>query len=340
MSLTNSTHSLSTTTASDGTYSFSNLPIPATYKVKPTLTGYIFSPSDIVLRDVSANQPDVNFIARSSYTTEPATISGHVTIDTAAGARLAGVTVTLTSGPDFTLTTTTASDGTYSFGSLATRDTYTLTPSKTNYTFSPTQIVLNNLKTNQANTNFVAKIKTFTIGGVVKLGGVGVSDVTVTLTSATPAGFAPRTATTDSTGAYSLTDIPAERDYIVTPSKPGHEFTPASKSVTNLSANEPVVHFVVTIYSITGRITRTGTTTGISGATVTITSPVPANFPARTTQTGTLGNYTFTKLPAGRDYIIEPTKPGFTFSPTTQSVTDLSSNIAAGASTNFTGTGP
>ena len=340
VALTNATLSLTTTTASDGTYSFSNLPTLANYKVKPSKTGYTFNPSDIVLYNLSSNQPDTNFVGSTSATYQPATISGRVTIETPTGVALGGVTVTLTSGPDFTQSTTTASDGTYSFNSLPTRDSYTLTPSKTNYTFSPTQIVLNNLKTSQANTNFVAKLKTYTVSGTVKLSTDGVSDVTVTLTSPTPAGFAPRTATTDSNGAYSLANVPAGRDYIVTPTKPGHQFTPTTKSLTNLSANQTTVNFTVVFYSITGRITRTGTTTGISGVTVTITSPTPANFPARTVQTGPLGNYVFTKLPAGRDYTIEPAMTGYTFTPTTQSIMNLSGNIAAGSSTNFTGTGP
>jgi hypothetical protein len=340
MTLTNATLSLTTTTANDGTYSFGNLPIPASYKVKPSKTGYTFSPSDIVLYNLSTHQHDVNFIGSASYMPQPSTISGRVTIETPTGAVLAGVTITLTSGPDFTQSTTTASDGTYSFSNLPTRDTYMLTPSRVNYTFTPSQIALNNLKTNQANANFVAKLKTYNISGVVKFGSTGFSDVTVVLTSPNPSGFAPRTATTDSTGAYTLANVPAERDYTVTPTKPGYQFTPVNKSFSNLSGNQAAVNFAVVFYSITGRITRTGTTTGISGVTVTITSPVPANFEARTTQTGPLGNYQFTVLPAGRDYTIEPAKAGFTFTPTTRSITNLSGNIPAGATTNFTGTGP
>ena len=340
ITLTNATLSLTTTTASDGTYSFSNLPTPASYKVKPSKTDYVFSPSDIVLYNLSANQPDVNFIGATNYTTQPSVISGRVTIDTAAGATLAGVTITLTSGPDFTQSTTTASDGTYSFSNLPTRDTYMLTPSRANYTFIPSQIALNNLKTNQPNTNFIAKLKSYTISGVVKFGSAGFPDVTVLLTSPTPAGFTPRTTTTDSNGAYTLTNVPAERDYTVTPQKSGYQFTPASRSLTSLSANQASVNFAVLFYSISGRITRTGTTTGIPAVTVTFTSPTPANFTARTVQTGPLGNYVITMLPAGRDYTIEPTKSGFTFSPTTRTITNLSSNVPAGASTNFSGTGP
>ncbi len=176
------------------------------------------------------------------------------------------------------------------------------------------------------------------ISGRVTNGTAGLSGVTVRLTSPTPVGFTARTTTTSSTGAYSFLNVPAGRNYTVTPTKTGYLFTPASKSLLNLSTNQTAVNFLVKVYSITGRITRTGTTAGISAVTVTITSPVPAGFPARTAQTNSSGIYTFTNLPAGRNYTLKPTKNRFGFSPATRSITNLSSNIPAGAYTNFTGT--
>ena len=124
----------------------------------------------------------------------------------------------------------------------------------------------------------------------------------------------------------------------MTPQKTGYQFTPASKSLTNLSANQTTVSFAVKVYSITGRVTKAGTTTVISAVTVTLTSPTPAGFAARTVQTTSTGTYTFTNVPAGRNYTIKPAKTGFTFTPATRSITNLSGNIGAGASTNFTGT--
>jgi hypothetical protein len=126
----------------------------------------------------------------------------------------------------------------------------------------------------------------------------------------------------------------------VTPQKTGYQFNPASKSLTNLSANA-TAYFLVKVYSISGLITRTNTTTGIEGVTVTVTSPTPAGFSALTKQTNASGSYTFwMNLPAGRNYTITPSKSGFTFSPATRSITNLSGNIGAGPSTNFTGAGP
>ena len=73
---------------------------------------------------------------------------------------------------------------------------------------------------------------------------------------------------------------------------------------------------------------------------MTLTSPTPANFAARTVLTGSAGNYTFTNVPAGRNYAIKPARSGYTFTPTTRSIQNLSGNLAAGAATNFTGSGP
>ena len=174
--------------------------------------------------------------------------------------------------------------------------------------------------------------------GVVKVGTTALSGVSMKLTSPTPAGFAPRSVTTSSTGAYSFTGLPAGRNYTVTPTKAGYQFTQASKSITNLSANQTTVNFQVKVYIISGQVTHTGTTTGIGSVTMTLTSPTPAGFAARTVQTTSAGYYTFANVPAGRNYTIKPTKSGFTFSPVSRSFSNLSSNIPRGASTSFAGT--
>jgi len=84
----------------------------------------------------------------------------------------------------------------------------------------------------------------------------------------------------------------------------------------------------------------TGTTTGLASVKMTLTSPTPANFAARTVLTSSTGYHTFTNVPAGRNYTIKPTRSGFTFTQTTRSISNLSGNLAAGTATNFTGSGP
>ncbi|MGB7923062.1 MAG: SBBP repeat-containing protein [Pyrinomonadaceae bacterium] len=326
--------SATTVTDSDGHYSIA-LGVGGDYTLTPSKGSLNFSPSAQSFTNLLANQTNINF------TTRPVNISGKVTVGTATGAGLAGVTITLTGGEGFDQrTVTTASDGTYSFSDVPVPRNYRITPSKTNYAFNLSQGFLSNVTTGQTNKNFIATLKTYTISGVVKHGSTRLAGVTVKLTSPTPAGFTARTATTNSAGAYSFTGVPAGRSYTVTPTKIGYQFTPTNKLLPNLSANQTTVNFLVKVYSISGKASRSGSTAGIGTVTMTLTSPTPAGFSAHTAQTNATGVYTFTNLPAGRNYTIKPTKTGYTFSPATRSLTNLSNNILAGASTNFTGTGP
>lgn len=331
MKLTGSVTATVQTDAS-GNYMFGNLPGSGNYSVMPSKLGYTFNPASQDFSELSTNVT-ANFIATKSNFS----ISGKV-IKTGTTTGLSDVTMKLTGSQVASVTT--GADGQYTFANLPAGGNYTIKPSIIGYSFTPAARSLSNLSANQANQNFSAKVQNYSLSGVVKLGATGLSGVTVTLSSPTPAGFPARTATTSSTGAYSFTGVPAGRNYTVTPTKIGYQFTPTNKAISNLSANQTAINFLVKVFSISGKITRTGTTTGISAVTVTLTSPTPAGFAARTVMTNSTGSYTFTNVPAGRNYTLKPTKTGFTFSPTMKSITNLSNNVPAGASTNFTGTGP
>ena len=178
------------------------------------------------------------------------------------------------------------------------------------------------------------------ISGQVKVGTTSLSGATMTLTSPDQAGFAPRIVQTDSNGRYSFTNLPPAHNYTLTPTKTNYNFTPASKSYTYLNASQINQNFAATLktYSMSGQVTKAGTTTGIARVTLKITSPLPAGFTPRSVLTNSTGNYIFTNLPGGRNYTITPTLSGFTFDPTTRSITNLSANQAAGPATSFTGT--
>jgi uncharacterized repeat protein (TIGR02543 family) len=68
-----------------------------------------------------------------------------------------------------------------------------------------------------------ALIPTYTVTGVVAVGGSGLAGVTVT--------DGTRTVLTDGTGTYTLTGVPAGT-YVLTPTLTGYTFTPASTSIT------------------------------------------------------------------------------------------------------------
>jgi hypothetical protein len=317
-----------TSTDTDGNYSFDITP-GGSYTVTPVATGYAFTPASRAYASVTQSHIDADFTGSPTYN-----IGGQVLVGTSP---LSGVTVALTGTR--AATATTDLNGNYKFANLPSGGNYTVTPSKTNYTFTPASRTYSALGANQAAANFAATLKTYTIGGKVLEGGNPLAGVTVTLSSPSPAGFSPRTATTSSSGTYSFPNLPAGRTYNVKPAKLSYVFTPVSRTYTSLSASQTLADFAATFktYSVTGRVTAAGTTNGISGVTMTVTSASPSGFAPRTVLTNSTGYYTFSNLPAGRNYIIKPTKTGLNFTPTSRSITNLSTNLAAGSSTNFTG---
>ena len=116
-----------TTTDSSGNYSFTGQS-NGDYTVTPSLSGYIFSPSGTVVTISHTDKAGIDFTATAS-TTPTYSISG-----TVSGAVASGVTITLTGTSSGS--TLTDSSGNYSFSGVA-NGNYTITASKTGYTFSP-----------------------------------------------------------------------------------------------------------------------------------------------------------------------------------------------------------
>jgi plastocyanin len=328
-------------TDSTGHYSLTNVPAGRNYTLTPSKSGFTFkntsntAQSTRTYTNLSQNQTNQDFTATA--TTTGFTISGFVKVGTTA---LAGVTMKLASPTPAGFTTRTlqtTSTGSYSFTNVPGGRNYTLTPVKTGYAFTPTSKSYTNLSANQANQNFAAGIA-YTISGLVKVGTTALAGVTMKLTSPTPAGFTPRTVLTTSTGSYSFANVPGGRSYILTPTKTNYTFTPTSKSYSNLSASQTNQNFAATLktYTISGRVTQAGTTTGIAAVTMTLASPTPAGFTTRTLQTNSTGGFSFTNVPAARNYTLTPSKSGLTFTPTSRSYTNLSAN-QTGAAASFSG---
>lgn len=99
--------SATTTTASDGTYSFTGL-ADGSYTVTPGKSGYLFDPSD---RSVTVAGSDVTGI---DFSASPCTPLSGILLDATTNKRLSGVEVKV----DGTYSTTTASDGSYSFSCI------------------------------------------------------------------------------------------------------------------------------------------------------------------------------------------------------------------------------
>src|SRR5271165_1007384 len=293
--------STATTTANtSGSYTFTGLP-NGSYTVTPSKTGYAFTPASQAVTVNGANVSAVNF----SSTAQTYSISG-----TISGAGASAATVTLTGAS--TATTTTNTSGGYTFTGLL-NGSYTVTPSKTGYVFTPASQAVTVNGANVSAVNFSSTAQTYSISGTIS--GSGGSGATVTLSGASTA-----TTTANTSGSYTFTGL-LNGSYTVTPSKTGYVFTPASQAVTVNGANVSAVNFSSTAqtYSISGTISGSGG----SGATVTLSGASTA-----TTTANTSGSYTFTGLQNGA-YTVTPSKTGYVYTPTSQAVTVNGANVSA-----------
>ena len=117
-----------TTTDSNGDYKFKDL-ADGSYTITPSDSGETFTPADLTVSIDGADVTDIDFVTGSGSTTF--TISGTVS---SGGAGLEGVTIDLSGAA--TNTTTTDSNGAYSFTGLS-NGSYTITPSSLVYSFDP-----------------------------------------------------------------------------------------------------------------------------------------------------------------------------------------------------------
>jgi len=120
-----------TTTAADGTYAFTGLQ-DGGYTVTPSKVGFTFTPASLSFSVSGADATGRDFAATSDSTAYG--IAG-----TVSGATAQGVTLTL--GGAASATTTSAADGSYAFTGLQ-NGSYTVTPSREGYAFSPSSLSL------------------------------------------------------------------------------------------------------------------------------------------------------------------------------------------------------
>lgn len=246
------------------------------------------------------------------------TISG--TISPVVGG--AGATVSLTGSSS--ATTTADANGNFSFSGLS-NGSYTVTPTKSGYTFSPTNKSVTINGANQTGINFTAQsTATWSISGSISPVSGG-SGATVALS-----GTSSATTTADANGNFSFTGL-SNGSYTVTPTKISYTFSPANQPVTINGSNQTGVNFIaqaVATWSISGTISPpangNGTTVALSG-TSSATTTADAN-----------GNYSFTQLTNG-SYTVTPSKSGFSFTPVNQPVSVNGANVN---NINFTAAAP
>ena len=146
----------------------------------------------------------------------------------------AGATLTLSGASAGTATAD--SSGNFSFSGLV-NGTYSVTPSKSGYTFSPASQSFTVTGANVTGLSFTATVvPTYSISGTISPTTAG-SGATVTLS-----GAASATVTADSSGNFSFAGLNSGT-YTVTPSKAAYTFTPSSQSVTVNGANVTGINF-------------------------------------------------------------------------------------------------
>ncbi len=272
----------------------------STERWSPISTTYIF---------VGKTRESVmNLLYRESGGVWPRRTDTHSISGTVSGATL--VTVACTGQ------TSIVTSGAYTFSNLA-NGTYTITPSKSGYTFSPASYTITISGADVTGKNFTATaIPTYSISGTVS----GATSVTVACTGQT---------SIITSGAYTFSNL-ANGTYTITPSKSGYTFSPASYTITISGADATGKNFTATAlptYSISGRVYS------VSGAGLSSVTVKAGSYSATTASNGT---YTISGLMNG-SYTMKASRNGYTFNPESTSATINGANVTG---INFTADTP
>jgi hypothetical protein len=196
------------------------------YTITPSKAGCIFTPA---YRTVVVNGLDPS---PASFATAPSYAGGYVKLE--GGAGVEGVTMSFTNGVSSVVTD---SAGHWQVGPIADGD-YTVTPSKTGYSFAPasadfTMAGVNVIVPDITGDSNIAS-------GLIKDGGdVGIAGVTVSFTNGLSS------VVTDATGHWQRDAIP-DGTYTATPAKAGYTFAPTSRDFTIAANDQTVGDFVGT----------------------------------------------------------------------------------------------
>ena len=215
-----------TETASDGTYSFSDL-TDGKYTITPlpTTEWYFFKP---IFKAVTVKERDVK--GQSFTGKSPCQISGRILQGTTP---VQGVKVSLTGKAQDQVTTD--SSGSYQFSWLH-EGSYVVTPSMTECAFKPVSRKVKITDSDIENVDFSAS-SLHSLSGTVTSGGSPLPGVTMSLT-----GKAKATTTTGAGGSYSFSDL-ANGSYTVKPAMSGHKFTPPKRAVKMTGSDVTGVDF-------------------------------------------------------------------------------------------------
>ncbi|MDB6021751.1 MAG: peptidase papain, partial [Pedosphaera sp.] len=227
------------------------------------------------------------------------------------GTATAGIVV-FAVGTNGNHSTVTDAGGNYSFANLS-AGTYTITPSTTNgFTFTPVnQTIIVPPSTNGVNFSSVAS---YNVAGIISF---ATTPVTVNIYTTTNGNttFFTQVSSAASTGLYTFTNVPGG-NYTIVPQSPLFAFVPASISLTLPPSNtNENFNAVPPTYTVSGQVSNVH-----SAITLTDTLGTTTNV-FSSTLSDTNGNYTFANLPASTFAITPQPTNGYTYTPTSLSVT-------------------
>ena len=291
--------SATTTTATDGTYSFPNL-ADGSYTVTLTVPDtYIATETEKTIALSGADSTGNDFTITKTYL-----VSGAVNIST--GGTYSGAFVRLT-GTSIDTTTTTGSDGSFYFR-VTENGSYALTLTvPDDCTASSATIPVTMSSADNTSNYFTITRNTYTISGTVKTSeGNTYGNAELTLRNSSFVILAKDTTASD--GTYSFSAISGT--YTVTLTVPdNHTAAISTKPVVVNRADSTGNDFTITenTYSVSGTVNISPSGT-YNGATITLSGTSSA-----TTTTSADGSYSFTGLKVG-SYTVKLTNPSEYFS--------------------------
>jgi len=248
--------------------------------------------------------------ATITVTASTYSISGRATLN---GAGLSGVTMTLSGAASGSAATD--ASGNYAFTGLA-NGTYTVTPSRAGYTFTPSSLSVTLSGANQTGKDFTAAASCTAPAISVQPQSQTIGSGQSATLSVTASGTAPLTyqwyqgvspSGTAISGAtsstYTTPALTATTSYWVR----------VSNGCGSVDSQTATITVTASTYSISGRVTLNGA--GLSGVTMTLSGAASGS-----AATDASGNYAFTGLANGT-YTVTPSKTGYTFTPSSLSVT-------------------
>jgi FtsP/CotA-like multicopper oxidase with cupredoxin domain len=285
-----------TTTAADGTYSFT-VNAGWTGTVTPSKAGYLFT---------NASNTYTNLVTSTvtNYTAVAAVpISGTIYAPGVPIIPIAGVTVTFSTIGSVV----TDANGNYTID-VPRGWTGTSTPSLAGWIFAPTVRNYNNVTNLQTGQNFRGTAVVVLSGNVTR-NGLPWQGVTITFSNG------GGTATTDAAGNYTRT-LNSGWSGTVTASRNGYVFNPVNYTYANLTVNQSNLNFMVSGVNITGQVYFPGNPVSPrAGVTVSLST-------GQTTTTDANGNFTLTVAP-GWSGTLTYSGLGYTYTPTTRRFTNV-----------------